>query len=74
MQKKIVVLLTLVLIFSVFSIVGAQEEVKEPNTFTFVTSGDQSTLDPHFSYDTASSEVIYQVYETLIDYDGESVQ
>ncbi|MFP4199666.1 MAG: ABC transporter substrate-binding protein, partial [Halanaerobium sp.] len=74
MQKKIVVLLTLVLVFSVFSIVGAQEEVKNPNTFTFVTSGDQDTLDPHYAYDTSSGEVIYQVYETLIEYDGESVQ
>lgn len=73
MQKKLVVLLTLVLVFSVFSVVGAQE-VKNPDTFTFVTIGDQSTLDPHFAYDTGSSELIYQVYETLIDYDGESVQ
>jgi peptide/nickel transport system substrate-binding protein len=73
MQKKLVVFLTLLLVVSVFSVVGAQE-VKSPDTFTFVTIGDQSTLDPHFAYDTGSSEVIYQVYETLIDYEGESVQ
>jgi len=73
MQKKLILMLTLVLVFSVFSVVGAQG-VKSPDTFTFVTIGDQSTLDPHFAYDTGSSEVIYQVYETLIDYDGESVQ
>jgi len=73
MQKKLIVMLTLVLVFSVFSVVGAQE-VKNPDTFTYVTIGDQSTLDPHFAYDTGSSELIYQVYESLIDYDGESVQ
>lgn len=73
MQKKLIVMLTLVLVVSVFSVVGAQE-VKNPDTFTYVTIGDQSTLDPHFAYDTGSSEVIYQVYESLIDYDGESVQ
>lgn len=74
MQKKLVVLLTLVLVFSIFSVVGAQEEVNSPDTFTYVNIGDQSTLDPHFAYDTGSSEVIYQVYETLIGYDGESVK
>ncbi|MGP3779088.1 ABC transporter substrate-binding protein [Halanaerobium saccharolyticum] len=74
MQKKLVVFLTLLLVVSVFSVVGAQEEVKSPDTFTYVTIGDQSTLDPHFAYDTGSSELIYQVYETLIDYEGESVQ
>ncbi|MEC9489332.1 MAG: ABC transporter substrate-binding protein [Halanaerobiales bacterium] len=73
MQKKLVVLLTLFLVFSVFSAVGAQE-VKNPDTFTYVTIGDQSTLDPHFAYDTGSSELIYQVYENLIDYKGSSVQ
>ena len=74
MQKKIIILLTLVLVFSIFSVVGAQEEVNSPDTFTYVNIGDQSTLDPHFAYDTGSSEVIYQVYETLIGYDGESVK
>jgi len=74
MQKKIIILLTLVLGFSIFSVVGAQEEVNSPDTFTYVNIGDQSTLDPHFAYDTGSSEVIYQVYETLIGYDGESVK
>ena len=73
MQKKLVVFLTLLLVVSVFSVAGAQE-VKNPNTFTYVTIGDQSTLDPHFAYDTGSSELIYQVYETLIDYEGSSVQ
>ncbi len=72
MNKRVVVLmLSLVLVFAAFSVAGAQ--VKNPDTFTFVTLGDQSTLDPHFAYDTGSSEVIYQTYESLIQYDGESV-
>src|SRR6056297_3794959 len=74
MKKKFgVLLLSLILVFSVVSIVGAQEDVKNPNTYTHVTIGNQSTLDPHYSYDTASSEVIDNVYECLIQYQGESI-
>lgn len=73
MSRKVAVLvLSLMLVFSMASVVGA-ETVKNPDTFTYITIGDQSTLDPHFSYDTGSSELIYQVYETLIDYKGSSV-
>ncbi|MCF8002249.1 MAG: ABC transporter substrate-binding protein [Halanaerobiales bacterium] len=68
-----VLLLSLILVFSVVSIVGAQDEVKSPNTYTHVTIGNQSTLDPHYSYDTASSEVIDNVYECLIQYQGKSI-
>ena len=72
-NKFVVLLLSLILVFSVVSIVGAQDEVKSPNTYTHVTIGNQSTLDPHYSYDTASSEVIDNVYECLIQYQGESI-
>ncbi|ACL69248.1 ABC transporter substrate-binding protein [Halothermothrix orenii] len=71
MSKRVgVLLLTLLLVFSVFGVVDA---VNNPDTYVHVTIGDQSTLDPHYSYDTGSSELIYQVYETLIDYKGSSV-
>ena len=41
-----------------------------PDVLTIVTSGDTDTLDPALSYDTASGEIIQNVYETLIFYDG----
>ncbi|MGM0410190.1 MAG: ABC transporter substrate-binding protein, partial [Bacillota bacterium] len=72
MNKKII---TLIMI-GVFLIVGGSTinaEVENPETFTYVTTGNQDTLDPHYSYDTSSNEIIYQVYENLIAYDGESV-
>ncbi len=72
MQKKLILILTLVLVVSVFSAVGAQE-VKKQDTFTFATIGNQNTLDPHFSYDTGSAEIIDNVYENLLGYKGESV-
>ncbi|TDO92106.1 peptide/nickel transport system substrate-binding protein [Halanaerobium saccharolyticum] len=67
MQKKLVVLLTLVLVFSVFSVVGAQE-VKNPDTFIEVNMGTIDSLDPHYQYDSASAEIIDNVYENLIKF------
>ncbi len=48
--------------------------VKNPDTIIEVVPSDINTLDPHFAYDTASNEVIYNVYENLIAYKGESVK
>ena len=44
---------------------------KDDTTFTYATIGDALTLDPAWAYDTASGEIIQNVYETLIFYDGE---
>jgi peptide/nickel transport system substrate-binding protein len=43
----------------------------DPTTFVDATIGDLDTLDPALAYDTASGEVLQNVYETLIFYDGE---
>lgn len=45
-------------------------EVKNPDTIVKATYGEPETLDPAYAYDTASGEVIYQIYENLIDFDG----
>ena len=76
MNKRIFsVVLALVLVVAGFSVAGAQDtEVKNPNTMTMVTIGDQNTMDPHFAYDTASSEVIFNVMEALIAYDRSSIE
>ena len=49
-------------------------EVKNPDTIIDATIGEPDTLDPHYAYDTASGEVIYNVYENLIAYKGESLK
>ncbi len=43
-----------------------------PDTITNATIGEPDTFDPALSYDTASCEVIQNVYETLVFYDGEA--
>jgi len=44
----------------------------DPTTYTDVTIGDAATLDPAAAYDTASGEVIQNIYETLVFYEGEA--
>ena len=51
------------------------EEVSEirspnPNTFVQATFGEPETLDPALGYDTASNEIIQNIYESLVFYDG----
>ncbi len=45
---------------------------KDPTTFTYMTIGDADTFDPALSYDTSSGEIIQNVYQTLVFYDGEA--
>ena len=49
---------------------GGKLEIKNPNTIVRFTIGDAKTLDPADCYDTASSEPIFQIYETLVTYKG----
>ena len=39
---------------------------KNPNIISEATAGDAESLDPAWAYDTASGEVIFNVYETLL--------
>jgi ABC-type transport system substrate-binding protein len=48
------------------------DAAKDPTSFTDATIGDLDTLDPALSYDTSSGEVIQNIYETLVFYDGEA--
>ena len=45
----------------------------DPTTYVEATIGEPDTLDPHLAYDTASGEVLYNVYDNLIAYKGSSV-
>lgn len=69
MTKKLSIFLLVVFVFSVMA-VGA---VKNPDTLIDLTIGQPETLDPAHSYDTASGGIILQMYDNLIQYDGESV-
>ena len=68
MQKRLIVILTVFLFITMTSMAGAQE-VKNPGTFVEVNMGTIDSLDPHFQYDSASAEIIDNVYENLIKFD-----
>ncbi len=44
----------------------------DPTTFVVATIGEPETLDPALAYETAGGEIIQNVYETLVFYDGEA--
>jgi peptide/nickel transport system substrate-binding protein len=69
MWRKFLIL-TIVLVVSLF----AFAEVKNPDTVIVATIGEPDTLDPHYAYDTASGEVLFNTYDCLIQYKGESIK
>lgn len=49
---------------------GGEFTSKDPKTFTVVSFGEPDILDPAYDYETAGGEVLQNVYETLVTYDG----
>jgi len=47
-----------------------QTEIKNPTTLVRYDIADAKTLDPADAYDTASSEPIFSIYDTLVTYKG----
>jgi peptide/nickel transport system substrate-binding protein len=45
---------------------GAAPKDNHPNTIIEASAGEPESLDPSWAYDTVSSEIIMQVYETLL--------
>ncbi len=46
--------------------------VKNPDSFVMVSIGEPDSIDPATDYETAGGEVLQNVYETLVFYDGDS--
>lgn len=68
MWRNLSMLLVLV---GVAGLIGLPQ-IKNPDTMVVVTIGDLETLDPAWHYDTASATAIFNIYETLVFYDGAS--
>ena len=69
MKRKLFGLFTVLLVFCLSASVFAFD----PETFVYVAgAGGPQTLDPAACYDTASGEVLHQVYDNLFEYvDGQ---
>ena len=57
-------------LLSVLGAVGAYAQVKNPDTFVLANYGNLRTLDPCAAYDETSSQRLWNIYETLIFFDG----
>lgn len=57
---------------SVAGAVAAPGAIKNPLDFYSISAGEPDTLDPAVDYETAGGEVLQNVYETLIWYNGSS--
>src|SRR5690625_4528571 len=82
LRTVLVLLLVLAVGFAVYSYFGPKDDaekddqdrapsgvVTDPKTFVYISIGEPDTLDPAFAYDTASGEIIHQVYDNLFDYE-----
>ena len=45
---------------------------KGPRAFTYATTGEVTSLDPVFPYDGDSQGLLYNIYETLVAFEGET--
>jgi len=74
-MKSISVLSTLfiILLISGFLPVGISMNGQGPYELVLSTIGEPEVVDPHWLYDTGSAELVQNVYDTLIFFDGEVV-
>lgn len=63
----------LIVLLALTVITGANAQVKDPDRVVYAAIGGPETMDPHWAYDTSSGEIIFQIYDNLIAYDGESL-
>ena len=69
-KNGLILALSVTLLVSLFVAGLGQDkpEVQNPDTLTAVATGTANTLDPAYAYDTASGNIINNVYENLIRY------
>jgi peptide/nickel transport system substrate-binding protein len=62
------------IISTLSSLEPASAQIKNPDTYTYLTISDADSMDPAWSYDTASHNIILNVYEPLFAFDGASTE
>jgi len=84
MDKKIILAVVVVMLFAFSPAVSVRaitaddikNAIQNPYELTIATieGGNPETVDPAWCYDTASAELIMNVYDTLITFDGEHME
>jgi len=78
MDKRLLIaaVLGMLMVFSAFFSVKAMPPITDKMHLMVATieGGNPETVDPAWCYDTASAELIFNVYDTLITFDGEHME
>jgi peptide/nickel transport system substrate-binding protein len=84
MKKLLLILLVLAVMLGAYSCKAreaapkaeakAAREIKNPDTFIWAAYGSVDSLDPAKAYDDVSGAMIENMYDTLVDYDGPSIE
>ena len=72
-QKYLAIALLFTLIISAIPIVSVKAAPPNADTFKYASIGMAETCDPAQGYDTASGELLFNVYEGLVGFDNEKV-
>jgi len=72
LKKRVANIILITICFSVLLFSACNGEIKNPDTFIIAETADIASLDPAYGYDTASAGQIQNIYETLINFDGNS--
>jgi peptide/nickel transport system substrate-binding protein len=65
-KKTLLIVLSLTLLLSGIPIASVSAQVPRANEIAVGTIGEPETVDPQWLYDTASAEIVMNVYDTLI--------
>lgn len=74
MKSKSIYIVILIMLLLTGIVTMANAQAPNPERVVYASIGGPETIDPHWSYDTASGEVIFQIYDNLIAYDKGSIE
>jgi peptide/nickel transport system substrate-binding protein len=58
----------------VFGVLATVNAAKDPETLVYVTFAGWDSFDPAWIYDTASGNIVFHIYETLLGWEGASTE
>jgi peptide/nickel transport system substrate-binding protein len=72
MKRKLATIVIIITCLSLLPLFACNDEIKNPGTFVIASAFDIASLDPAYAYDSISAGQIQNIYDTLIEFDGNS--
>ena len=73
MEKKLAPIVMVVISLCLLPFLACGDEIRNPGTFVMACPFEIASLDPAYAYDTESGGHILNIYEALIEFDGDSI-